>query len=340
MQNDRWIVVTSINPPTRAIHTIAKLREQGWSAVVVGDTKSPADWHCEGVTFLDVATQKQRYGELADLIPYRQYARKNLGYLYAIENGARVILETDDDNIPYESFGRSIERTVLGPRLTGAPWANIYPHFGSKALCWPRGLPLDHIRSLGKLERQATPAVCPIQQYLADGDPDVDAIYRLLYTETTTFDPTAEPIVLDRETWVPFNSQNTLFFAEAFPFLYLPCHVSFRMTDIWRSFVAQAALAHHGWSLAFRTATVVQERNEHNLMHDFADEVDGYLQNDKFRTQLLAAERRLPAGGSPADTVRHLWRALAAAELLPVAELPIAEQWLSRLGASHRSMAA
>jgi len=340
MKNDRWIVVTSINPPTRAIHTIAQLRAQGWSAVVVGDTKSPADWHCEGVTFLDVAAQREQYGKLADLIPYRQYARKNLGYLYAIEHGAQVILETDDDNIPYESFGRDVDRLVAGRRLTGAPWANIYPHFGSRDLCWPRGLPLDHIRTLGELEPQTVSAVCPIQQYLADGDPDVDAIYRLLFTEPTQFNRDATPVILDHETWVPFNSQNTLFFAEAFPLLYLPCHVSFRMTDIWRSFVAQAALAQHGWSLAFRAATVVQERNEHNLMHDFADEVDGYLQNDQFRTKLLEARRQIVAGGSVSDTVRYLWRALASAELLPVAELPIADQWLARLESSQRSMAA
>jgi hypothetical protein len=56
--------------------------------------------------------------------------------------------------------------------------------------------------------------------------------------------------------WVRFNSQNTVFFLDAFPLLYLPGHVSFRMTDIWRSFVAQAAVSHHDGAIAFHAPTV------------------------------------------------------------------------------------
>ena len=63
-------------------------------------------------------------------------------------------------------------------------------------------------------------------------DPDVDAVYRLTRKTPLFFDRAAEPVVLASDTWTPFNSQNTLFYREAFPLLYLPCHVSFRMTDI------------------------------------------------------------------------------------------------------------
>ena len=37
---------------------------------------------------------------LAQCCPERSYTRKNLGYLEAMRRGARIIVETDDDNRP------------------------------------------------------------------------------------------------------------------------------------------------------------------------------------------------------------------------------------------------
>jgi len=66
------------------------------------------------------------------------------------------------------------------------------------------------------------------------------------------------------------------FLPEAFPLIYLPCHVSFRMTDIWRS-SSRRQLCGRKAIDSVPQRYVVQERNEHNLMKDFRDEVDGYL---------------------------------------------------------------
>ncbi|HLL19589.1 MAG TPA: STELLO glycosyltransferase family protein, partial [Rubrivivax sp.] len=122
--------------------------------------------------------------------------------------------------------------------------------------------------------------LAPIQQGLADDNPDVDAIYRLTLTLPFTFERQLRLAIGDR-AWCPFNSQNTVYYREAFPLLYLPAHCSFRMTDIWRSFVAQRICWANGWTVLFREATVAQYRNDHDLMRDFADEVSGYLGNRK-----------------------------------------------------------
>ena len=87
--------------------------------------------------------------------------------------------------------------------------------------------------------------------------------------------------------WCPFNSQNTTFFRKVFPLLYLPAHCSFRMTDIWRSFVAQRILHHLGHPVLFHEATVWQERNDHCLHRDFLDEVPGYQNNHAIREALI-----------------------------------------------------
>jgi hypothetical protein len=340
----RWIVITSINQPTPALQVVSRLctapnPHDRWAAVVVGDTKTPPDWSCPGVDFLSVDRQKQLFGPLAELLPYRHYCRKNLGYLYAIERGANLIVDTDDDNIPYPTFGHRIDRHVTGRRLSGPGWVNVYKHFAdpaapidnTNASIWPRGLPLDAINAAGTLSPEGESADCPIQQYLADNDPDVDAIYRLTHRGSYFFDRHASPVVLDRDCWVPFNSQNTAYFSDAFPLLYLPCHVSFRMTDIWRSFVAQAALWHHGQRVSFHAPTVEQLRNEHDLMKDFADEVCGYLDNRRIGLALTQTLSQMSTAASLATTALTLWRSLEKIGVVPSKEMAIIEAWLGRL---------
>ena len=41
-RHDRWIVVTTVQSPTEPVRKLARM--PGWRMVVVGDTKTPADW--------------------------------------------------------------------------------------------------------------------------------------------------------------------------------------------------------------------------------------------------------------------------------------------------------
>lgn len=339
----KWIVITTINQPTKTVELISQLCESGeWNAVVVGDTRTPADWNYHGIDFLSVDMQRREFGQYAEELPYRHYARKNLGYLYAIRRGAQVILETDDDNIPYSEFGRGISRDVSGARLNGPGWINIYPHFVapefSSLTIWPRGLPLDAIFSSGVFSEEIETTQCAIQQYLADGDPDVDAIWRLTNKQEVCFRRNSRPVLIGRDVWVPFNSQNTVFFEDAFPLLYLPSYVSFRMTDIWRSFVAQAALGAKGMSWSFHPPTVEQKRNEHDLTRDFADEIPGYINNRRIGDVLERARDSADVNGSLADIALHLWRALADARIISAdREIPLVERWFSLVSDSITS---
>jgi hypothetical protein len=325
---NKWIVVTTINRPTVAIERIAKLAADGWRTVIVGDRKTP-HWHMDGMDFLSVDRQRAEFGRLADLIPYNHYCRKNLGYLWAIRHGAECILETDDDNIPYESFGKDIGETRALQFVGGARWVNIYKYFTPHHI-WPRGLPLDEIASVGSLEKETTAARFPVQQYLADLDPDVDAVYRLVLNKEVTFEQRAG-IGIRPGCWVPLNSQNTTFFPSAFPLLYLPCHVSFRMTDIWRSFVLQRVLWLHGEQVAFMPATVKQVRNEHNLMRDFDDEVVGYQNNKRIADRLDEVARKVDPTAGRVQSARALWTGLRDLGTVPQVELEIFEAWAGQL---------
>jgi hypothetical protein len=327
-----WVVITSVNQPTAAIKEISGLCSRGWSAVVVGDTKTPPTWHAEGIEFLSVEKQQRFYGDLAEIIPYRHYCRKNLGYLYAIEKGADLILDTDDDNIPLSNFGHNLKRVVNGSILKGDDWVNVYHHF-SRDNIWPRGLPLNRIHTSGSIIERGVERDCVVQQFLANRDPDIDAIHRLVFNKETYFDGKI-PIILDSGVWTPFNSQNTVFFPPVFPLLYLPCYVSFRMTDIWRSFIALALIEKLEGSIAFLPPTVEQIRNEHDLLEDFKLEVDGYLNNDRIRQTLraLLKDRHVSWQSLPEAMVACVEN-LVEENLIPERELVIVNAWIQRLAA-------
>jgi hypothetical protein len=264
------------------------------------------------------------------MCPTRHYARKNIGYLLACAAGASVIIETDDDNIPNREFWNARSRRQSASLISNTGWVNVYRYF-TDANIWPRGLPLDQIQA-------ATPAFeslsqkevdCPIQQGLADENPDVDAIYRLALPLPQFF-AEKRRIALGENSWSPFNSQNTAWWREAFPLLYLPAYCSFRMTDIWRSFVAQRIAWTNRWAVLYHEPTVRQERNEHNLMRDFRDEVPGYLNNAAICDAL--GNLSLQSGVDKInDNLRVCYEELVRMELVGRQELELVEAWISDL---------
>lgn len=330
------VVLTSISPPNQILQAIATgAAAAKFDFVVVGDTKSPPDFALEGCEFYSLERQLQSGFRFASLCPTRHYARKNIGYLLAMRAGSPLVLETDDDNIPLPSFWSERRPQVTAPVLAAAGWVNVYRYF-TDALVWPRGLPLDEIQTEPpKFETLLSQAShCPIQQGLADENPDVDAIYRLAFPLPQNFRGDRR-VVLGPGSWCPFNSQNTAFWPEAYPLLYLPAYCSFRMTDIWRSFVAQKLAWVNGWSILFHEPTVRQERNDHSLMKDFADEVPGYLGNRAIAAALDAIE--LPTGvDAIAANLRLCYRQLVKHGWVGDEELTLLDAWLDDLAEIRR----
>src|SRR5262249_43100336 len=156
----------------------------------------------------------------------------------------------------------------------------------------------------------------PIQQGLANLAPDVDAVWRLVLGRVIYFDRGQPSLSLPPGTWCPFNSQSTWWWPEAYPLLYLPTHCSFRLTDIWRGFVAQRWLWEMGHGLVFHGPEVPQERKPHTLLADFRDEVAGYLHNARLVRCLEGLALR-PGPGSALDNLVRCYEALIAGGFLP-----------------------
>lgn len=288
----KHLIITSIaNDKHPVLNSFAvDCKKRNLNFIVIGDTKSPAEFQLEGCDFWSVDKQLTLPFELAKITPTRHYSRKNLGYLIAIKSGATEITETDDDNIPREEFWAEKTREVKSHPFKNAGWVNVYHYFTENKI-WPRGFPLEELQNkqidLSTLKLETVN--CPIQQGLADENPDVDAVYRLTYPLPINFE-IKNKLALGLNAWSPFNSQNTHWFKEAFALLYLPSYCSFRMTDIWRSYVAQRIAWECDWSVLYHESTVWQERNEHNLMKDFEDEIPGYSNNFRICKELQALE--------------------------------------------------
>jgi hypothetical protein len=350
------LVVTSISELTPILKDLrAGAETAGWTYYFISDKKGPLHPY-RGCW--SIRRQEESCLRTALELPFNNYSRKNVGYLLAMQGGAEVIVETDDDNRPLDAFWK--ERIMMRLSASQAEyedlvisgqhgWVNALQEFAappadlhefynprtgqiaavSKDNIWPRGFPLEFVNDGCTLSGIKTEAICPIQQGIIEKDPDVDAIQRLTSpVKNWIFDDTLWLILKDQ--WCPFNSQNTTWFREAFPLMYLPsyCKGAYRMNDIWRSFIAQRIAFENGWSILWGGVSVEQERNPHDLMLDFEEELIGYLNN----ARLVEMLKKLPiVPGTKPDmllfNVGVCYLAMIEAGFVEPAEMDVFHAW-------------
>lgn len=323
-----FVVVTSISPPTAAVRSFAERTPD--RLVVVGDQKTPTGWNLPHAEYLSPEAQLVGGGALAKVLPWNHYSRKMLGYLHAARHGAEIIFDTDDDNFPKPDWEILPFDGTYSTTRPGLGFVNIYRSF-TDAHLWPRGFPLHSILDprtvLKREDLSAAEVAVGVWQMLADGDPDVDAIHRLINRQPHDFQD-REPVILGAGTLCPFNSQATAFRRALFPLLYLPTSVTFRFTDILRGLVAQPILWAAGYSLGFTKAMVRQERNPHDLMKDFESELPCYLQAGKVPGIVASVVHR---GASLVENLRASYTALHQAGIVDADEPRILAAWLEDL---------
>jgi hypothetical protein len=316
------IVITTIFSPTQATKAFAQM--EGYRLYVVGDRKTPHDWHLEGADFISAEEQEHMSFRLMKHLPWNHYCRKMIGYLRAIGDHAECMADTDDDNIPKPDWGFP-EFEAEYPKLEEARgFVNIYKLFTDQEI-WPRGLPLTRITANDDLSIDIRWCQIGVWQGLADDDPDVDAVYRLTSNKPCFFGE-QEPVVLGRGTISPFNTQNTLFRKELFPLLYLPVTVTFRFTDILRGLVAQPIMWQHGYELGFTGATVIQKRNPHDYMKDFVSEIPMYIHGGSVPALVEAS---LNSSDSVPGNLFRAYEALARQSIVRSEEMTALEAWLN-----------
>jgi hypothetical protein len=319
------LVITSIASDQNPIlnQWASECKENDTTFILIGDKKSPGDFNIKDCEAWGWQYQNMLPFTLLKDLPYNHYSRKNIGYLIAMSRGVDVIIETDDDNKPIENFWNKRKLSHLCNSIKDSGWVNVYRYFINSPI-WSRGFPLELVNECIKPSVNSAFVTCPIQQGLADNNPDVDAIYRMTGQLPVYFYKELS-LALTGKTFHPFNSQNTTWFKDAFPLLYLPTYCSFRMTDIWRSFVAQRICQEFGWGVLYHSATVIQERNEHNLLKDFKYEILGYLNNALIMERLQA----LVLKGDVTNMLIDCYKELISMGVIGNSESLLLKAWLN-----------
>lgn len=260
------IVCTTINPPTKALKLFAQMKD--WQLFVVGDMKTPHEAYVD-YRYLSPKEQDKKYQSISGKIGWNCIQRRNIGIIEAWSLGADIIALVDDDNIPYENWGKNLS---IGKKITADYYTTRneifdplsvtnYPHL------WHRGFPISLLKTKNNVEYSGVRDIVPmIQADLWDGDPDIDAICRITHSPTVKLN-VVRPFFANKPG--PFNSQNTFFHRDVFPKYFLYPHIG-RMDDIWASYTVRE------YPMVYASASVYQQRNEHNLVNDMRAELLGY----------------------------------------------------------------
>ena len=270
------IVTTTINPITKALEKY--IEKKDWQIIVVGDLKTPHKEYenIPGLIYLHPDEQSANWPKLSEMIGFNCIQRRNFGFIHAYNLGAEVVATVDDDNIPYDDWdanllvNQTVEVDIFNPDdsyvfdpLSVTNYKNL----------WHRGYPWEIVKNkndvvyLGKKE-----VTVDIQAGLWDGDPDIDAVERLIFSPTVKFDY-IDPYSTDYLT--VFNSQNTFVSRRVLP-NYMMIPFVGRMDDIWGAYILQRLTKSR---IVFTKATVYQDRNLQCLHKNMKNEIIGYENN-------------------------------------------------------------
>ncbi len=326
-------VITSINKPNNIVRSYAKLcKKKKIDFIIIGDQKSPKNFTLKYAKFFNIKEQKKLNFNYTKICISNSYVRKNIGYLIAIKNGANLIVESDDDNYPKNNFFSNLDYKQKCLIIRNKGWINVFDYFkkSKKKIIWPRGYPLDEIKTKKNISGKVGKLESPIQQHLSSNDPDVDAIYRLTHKQNIINFKNRLPLAISNGTFSTFNSQNTRWFRPAFPLLYLPTMCTFRSCDIWRGLVALRILHLNSQSLIYSSATNFQIRNYHNFFKDFLDEIPVYLNSKKiieilYSLKLTAGENKIM------ENLFLIYSKLIQKKIFPKKEMVYLNAWLKDL---------
>ena len=326
--------ITSINLAAPAmIHNIAFWEKNNFGDIAVAcdlKTKGPSDNN----NFYILTDRKPKFS-YEKVCPYNSYSRKNISFLELFSKGANFIFETDDDNQIYNSkindLTKYLDYKFEYKRYDGVQniFSYVYSDFSDNI--WARGFPIRALDSNINLNivNNEFPSEIGVVQYLVDGNPDVDAIIRLVKSNNIQISAQSDRLPLHLfNQFHPINSQATLWSRNEFVLMYLPSTCTFRMTDIWRGYIAQKILYSNKKTVVFDIPIVNQIRNEHIVSSDFFSEYNGY--NESLDVINTLIDLNLD-GMNYFDSMYECYYSLYKKNIFDKAELVNLDAWLNSI---------
>ena len=278
--SDKWIVITASNPPTNDIINLE--REINHEKIVVIGNKKTIDSNWDifknsiKLIYLSIKDQKKLGYHILKFLNDDSYYRKNIGYLFAIQHGAKEIYEIDeklnyspkilsfiDINNSYISYGKDINNKMINP----------YAYFGEPNI-WPRGfIYKDIFRVNNKTFYYGHYSKIKLKpmlyQGLINGIPDVDSIFLLTNSKMNkSFNIHFlhnYPLLYLPGNYVPINSRNTKFSYEVFPFLMLPITIKESISEIIRGYIMEKFIYRYNGVIVYHNNKV--HNNNKNILN-------------------------------------------------------------------------
>lgn len=263
-----FLATTTINKPTKALKIFAN--NIGAQLVVALDKKSP-QFNLKNTIILSTKYQENKWPLLSKLIGWNNIQRRNFAILESLERGAEIVGLVDDDNIPYSNWFKNIyiSKSLKCTEIKTNKIIFDPVGFTNHNNLWHRGMPLELVNDRKYKVSKKIKIKPDIQANFWNGDPDVDAVCRMIFKPECTFKKKYFPFFSNKIS--PFNSQNTLISRKVFRDYFLYPHIG-RMDDIWASFYVTSKK----FRVLYGEPTVYQKRNKHSLIKDFKDEYIGY----------------------------------------------------------------
>ena len=264
-----YIATTTINKPTKALKLFAKNKN---CKLIVSLDKKSKNFELKNSIVLSTKYQEKKWPRLSKLVGWNCIQRRNFAILEAYERGAEMIALIDDDNIPYNNWFKNIflNKQIKCNEIKTNKKIFDPVGFTNHSNLWHRGLPLELVNNR-KYKKEKKQLIKPdIQANFWNGDPDIDAVCRMIFKPECNFKKNIFPFFSKKIS--PFNSQNTLITRKVIKDYFLFPHIG-RMDDIWASFYVTSKK----YRVLYNEPTVYQQRNVHNLIKDFKDEYIGYV---------------------------------------------------------------
>ena len=324
------LVITTINEPNNNIKKFSlNSKKKNWNFIVIGDKKTPKDFKLTYGNYFSFVKQKKLNFKFSKKCPPNSYARKNIGYLLAIQKNSDIIVETDDDNCPKNGFFSEKKINHTADEIKNRSWVNIYDLFVNNTKVWPRGLPLDEITGNKIKIKKKIKDKFYLQQGVCEQNPDVDALYRLINKKINIKFKNNYKVSLGY-SFSPLNSQNTVWFKSIFPLLYLPVTCTMRCTDIWRGLVALNILQNDNKKTLYFGTTMFQKRNYHDLIKDLNQEMPLYI-NDKKIYEVLKGLKLKKGEKNYISNLILSYKALIKNKFISKIELNYLRAWIKDL---------
>ena len=309
------ITVTTINKPVfldGLCENIARFGHKNTDIIIIGDVKTPPiEDYCKEVSaqygvpieYLDIPAQEKILPKpLLKMFDYNTPDRTILGGMLAYMRGAERIIAIDDDNFVTGSDfigGHEIVNKYIVDKQTGkrsplpisikvltsdTGWVNVYETVDAVggATFYPRGFPFGQRHKLNHISQVGKQAIVAVNQGLVLGDPDIDALQRLVYPiNALQSNHTYPPQFGLYNSWSPFNYQNTCIARDLIPCYFRP-KSGLRNADIWTAYIFNRLVEHMGGIVTFGEPLVNQVRNEHDLFADLDIELQNNKESDYF----------------------------------------------------------